>query len=51
MVKTKTGELIPMTRYPSNLKYAQLEQPTEDSYLHWRTQALRAEQAAVDLDA
>ena len=51
MVKTKTGELIPMTRYPSNLKYAQLEQPTKDSYLHWRAQALQAEQAVVDLDA
>jgi hypothetical protein len=51
MVKTKTGELIPMIRYPSTLKYAQLDQRTKDSYLHWRTQALQAEQAAVDLDA
>ena len=50
MVKTKTGELIPMLRYPSTLTYAQLDQRTRASYLVFRAKALQAEQAAVDSD-
>jgi hypothetical protein len=38
-------------RYPPNLKYAQLDQPTKNNYLRWRTQALQAEQAAVAIGA
>ena len=40
-----------LTRYPSNLTYAQLDQRAKASYLHCRTQALRAEQAAVAINA
>ena len=40
-----------LTRYPPNLTYAQLDQRAKVSYLHLRTQALRAEQAAVAIDA
>jgi hypothetical protein len=40
-----------LSRYCSGLKYAQLDQPTKTNYLHWRAQALQAEQAVVDLDA
>ena len=40
-----------LTRDPSNLRYAQLDQRAKVNYLHWRTQALQAKQAAVALDA
>ena len=48
---TTSGSQLTSTRYPSNLTYAQLDQRAKVNYLHWRTQALQAEQAAVALDA
>ena len=39
-----------MPRYPMTVKYAQLDQRAKASYLLDRTQALQAEQAAVDAD-